>query len=214
MTHASAPELSVLHAVRVAGVANDAAVSRRTGIDLDTASELLQDFEAYGWVTRVEFAGTGGWTLTERGREQDSRKLGEELDQTGARTTVERAHKEFETLNGRLVRACTDWQLRSVGGDRLTSNDHSDKQWDGRVLDELTAIGAELTRLIGVLVSVLGRFDGYADRFDAALTRARAGDGQWVTGVGVASCHAVWMELHEDLLSTLGIARGADQEGR
>lgn len=214
MTHASAPELSVLHAVRVTGLASDAAVSRRTGIDLDTASELLGDFEAYGWVTHVEFAGTSGWTLTERGREQDSRKLGEELDQTGARSTVEQVHKEFEILNGRLVRACTDWQLRPVEGDRLTSNDHSDPQWDGRVLDELTAIGAELTRLTGALVSALDRFDGYADRFDAALGRARAGDGQWVTGVGVASCHAVWMELHEDLLSTLGIARGAESGSR
>ncbi|MGC4813195.1 transcriptional regulator [Micromonospora sp. DT228] len=214
MTHASAPDLSVLHAVRVAGVADDAAVSGRTGVDPETAAELLLDFEAYGWVTHVEFGGTGGWTLTERGREQDSRRLGEELDQTGARATVEQAHKEFETLNGRLVRACTDWQLRPVEGDRLTSNDHTDPQWDGRVLDELTAIGVELTRLIGALVSVLGRFDGYADRFDAALTRARAGDGRWVTGVGVASCHAVWMELHEDLLSTLGIARDAASESR
>ncbi|MEU8181177.1 transcriptional regulator [Micromonospora sp. NPDC049044] len=214
MTHASAPDLSVLHSVRVAGLASDAAVSRRTGIDLDAAAELLGDFEAYGWVTHVEFAGTGGWTLTERGREQDARRLGEELDRTGARATVEQAHKEFEALNGLLVRACTDWQLRPVEGDRLASNDHSDPQWDGRVLDELTAIGAELTRLIGVLVSVLGRFDGYADRFDAALARARAGDGQWVAGVGVASCHAVWMELHEDLLSTLGIARGTGPESR
>ncbi|MEU4475707.1 transcriptional regulator [Micromonospora sp. NPDC023888] len=214
MMHASSPELSVLHAVRVTGVANDAAVSRRTGIDLDTAAELLGDFEAYGWVTHVEFGGTSGWTLTERGRAQDSRNLREELDQTGARATVEQAHKEFEVLNGRLVQACTDWQLRPAEGDRLTSNDHSDPQWDGRVLDELTVIGTELARLIGALVSVLGRFDGYADRFDAALARARAGEGQWVTGVGVASCHAVWMELHEDLLSTLGIARGTEPGNR
>ncbi|MFG1917445.1 transcriptional regulator [Micromonospora sp. NPDC048898] len=214
MTHASAPDLSVLHAVRVAGVADDAAVSDRIGVDIETAAELLLDFEAYGWVTRVEFGGTSGWTLTERGRAQDSRKLGEELDQTGARATVERAHKEFEILNGRLVRACTDWQLRPAEGDRLTSNDHSDPQWDGRVLDELTTIGAALTGLVGALVDALARFDGYADRFDAALARARAGDGRWVTGVGVASCHAVWMELHEDLLSTLGIARGVEPESR
>jgi hypothetical protein len=210
MTHASSPDLSVLHAVRVAGVASDAAVSRRTGIDQDIVSELLQDFEAFGWVTHVEFAGTGGWTLTERGRDEDTRKLGEELDQAGARTAVEQVRKEFEILNGRLVQACTDWQLRPTEGDRLASNDHSDPQWDGRVLDELTVIGGELARLIDGLAALLARFGGYDDRFDAALTRARAGEGQWVAGIGVASCHAVWMELHEDLLSTLGIPRGAD----
>jgi len=214
MTHASSPELSVLHAVRVTGLAGDAAVSHRTGLDLDTVSELLQDFEAYGWVTHVEFGGTSGWTLTEAGREQDSRKLSEELDQAGARAVVEQTHKEFETLNGRLVRACTDWQLRPAEGDRLASNDHSDPQWDGRVLDELTVVGGELNRLINALVGVLARFGGYAERFDAALARARAGDGQWVAGVGVASCHAVWMELHEDLLSTLGIPRGVEPGSR
>ncbi|MEU7903520.1 transcriptional regulator [Actinoplanes sp. NPDC049118] len=208
MTHASPPDLAVLHAVRVTGMAGDAAVSRRAGIDQDTASELLQDFEAYGWVTHAEFGGTGGWTLTERGRDEDTRRLREELDRAGARSAVEQAHKEFEILNGRLVKACTDWQLRPTAGARLASNDHSDPQWDGRVLDELTSIGGELVRLNGALAGVLTRFGGYDERFGAALARARAGEGQWVTGVGVASCHAVWMELHEDLLSTLEIPRG------
>ncbi len=214
MTHISSPELSVLHAVRVSGVVGDAAVSRRAGVDLDTTLELLQDFEAYGWVTHVEFGGTAGWTLTGPGRDRDSRQLREELDQAAARAVVERVHKEFELLNGRLVRACTDWQLRPTGDNRLASNDHSDPQWDGRVLNELTVIGGELTRLNDALVEVLARFGGYAERFDAALTRARAGGGQWVAGVGVASCHAVWMELHEDLLSTLGIERGAERGDR
>jgi len=210
MTHSSAPDLSVLHAVRVAGVAGDAAVSRRTGIDQDTASELLRDFEAYGWVTHVEFGGVGGWTLTERGRHEDTRKLGDELDQVGARAAVQQAHNEFEVLNGRLVRACTDWQLKPADGNRLASNDHTDPQWDGRVLDDLVLIGGELTQLIGGLTRELVRFGGYDDRFDAALTRARAGEGQWVAGIGIASCHTLWMELHEDLLSTLGVPRGAE----
>jgi hypothetical protein len=29
-----------------------------------------------------------------------------------------------------------------------------------------------------------------------------------VTEVGGDSCHTVWMELHEDLLATLGLERG------
>jgi len=211
MTHSSPPDLSVLHAVRVTGMANDEAVSRRTGIDQDTAAELLRDFEAYGWVTHVEFGGVSGWTLTERGRHEDTRKLGEELDLVGARAAVQQAHDEFEILNGRLVRACTDWQLKPTDGNRLASNDQSDPQWDGRVLDELALIAGELTRLIGGLTRVLARFGGYDDRFDAALTRARAGEGRWVAGIGIPSCHALWMELHEDLLSTLGVPRGAER---
>jgi hypothetical protein len=30
-----------------------------------------------------------------------------------------------------------------------------------------------------------------------------------VAGTGIDSCHVVWMELHEDLISTLGIQRSA-----
>jgi hypothetical protein len=214
MTSASTPDLLVLHAVRVTGVAADAAVSRRTGLDRDKVSELLGDYDAYGWVTHVEFAGIGGWTLTERGRVEDSRRLAEELDRAGARTAVDQAHQVFEVLNGRLVRACTDWQLRPTPADRLAANDHSDPVWDARVLDELCALAGELTSLIGGLSAVLVRFAGYDERFSAALARARAGDKQWVTSVGIPSCHAVWMELHEDLLSTLGMPRGTGQETR
>ncbi|MFI7234873.1 transcriptional regulator [Streptomyces cyaneofuscatus] len=211
MTHTSSPDLLVLHAVRVSGFADDAAVSRRTGVAPDTVGELLPDFEAYGWVTHAAFGGTGGWTLTERGRDESARKLARELAEAGAQGTVEQAHKAFEILNGRLVRACTDWQLRPAEGNRLAPNDHGDPAWDAQVLNELTALARELTGLVRGLVDALARFGGYDERFAAALTRARAGEGQWVAGVGVPSCHAVWMELHEDLLSTLGIPRGAEQ---
>ncbi|WP_436536057.1 transcriptional regulator [Actinoplanes sp. HUAS TT8] len=214
MTYASTPELLVLHGIRVSGMAGAAAISQRAGIAEEKTTELLEDFEAYGWVTHVAFGDTSGWTLTERGRDEDSRQLAAELDRAGARHAVEQGHAVFETLNGRLVRACTDWQLRPSEGNRLATNDHSDAQWDARVLDELTALDAELTGLIAGLGAVLARLGGYDERFSSALVRARAGEQQWVAGIGVSSCHAVWMELHEDLLSTLGIPRDASRGGR
>ncbi len=203
-------ELLVLHAVRLAGMADDAAVARRTGLDPHVVAELLRDDEAYGWVTRVEFAGTGGWTLTEAGRDRDAANLADELQATGGRSAVVAAHTAFEPLNARLVRACTDWQLRPADGDRFATNDHTDPAWDARVLAELAALDRELHCLVTELADTLARFAGYDDRFGQALTRARAGHREWVAGVGVPSCHAVWMELHEDLLSTLGIPRGAE----
>ncbi|MBB5958626.1 hypothetical protein FHS29_005234 [Saccharothrix tamanrassetensis] len=195
-------------------MADDLAVARRTGVDRHKVSELLEDNEAYGWVTRVEFAGTGGWTLTGRGKAEDARRLAEELDEARARTVVEDAHRAFLPLNERLVRACTDWQLKPEDGNQFAVNDHSDPEWDARVLDELSALADELGRLVGALTGALARFGGYDERFSAALARARAGEGQWVAGVGVASCHATWMELHEDLLSTLGVERGAESGPR
>jgi len=203
-------DLLVLHTVRVTGFVDDAVVAQRSGVDQHTVSELLRDHEAVGWVTRHEFVGAGGWTMTERGKSEDARRLTKQLDDTGARDLVARALRVFEPLNARVVRACTDWQLRPEGADRLADNDHADRGWDTRVLDELAAVDVELEPLAGELTSVLPRFGGYHERFTHALTRARAGQVQWVAGVGVASCHAVWMELHEDLLSSLGIARDAE----
>jgi hypothetical protein len=206
--HASPPELLVLHAVRVAGMTNEGAVARRTGVAADHVVELLLDEEARGNVSRVSFAGHRGWALSDRGRAEDGRRLAAELDAAGVRDVVAGAHDAFAALNDRVMRACTDWQLRPFGSDRFADNDHLSAAWDGRVLTELARIAPELGALNGVLAGVLARFAGYDVRFAEALPRARTGDVDAVAGVGVGSCHAVWMELHEDLLSTLGIGRG------
>lgn len=48
--------------------------------------------------------------------------------------------------------------------------------------------------------------------FAAARTRAEAGERAFVDRTDVGSCHRVWFELHEDLIATLGIDRGAEPE--
>ena len=79
------------------------------------------------------------------------------------------------------------------------------------MLDELTALSGELAPLAQDLASLLARFDGYDRRFAAALGKAVRGDRPWVDGSDRASCHTVWFELHEDLLSTLGRRRGEER---
>jgi hypothetical protein len=205
----SQPELLVLHSVRIQGMADDDAVALRFGLDEADTRELLLDDEAYGWVRQAAFGGTAGWSMTDRGRAEDDRRLAEELADAGARPVVEQAHEAFGPLNGRLLQACTDWQLRPEDGDRLAPNTHTDKEWDAAVLGELEALDTELAPLVTELSSALARFEGYDARFGVALGKARAGLGEWVAGTGMGSCHAVWMELHEDLISTLGVERGA-----
>lgn len=212
MSRASDPELLVLHAVRVLGTADDGAVAARYALDVAQVREQLLDLEAFGYVRWSEFAGTGGWSLTERGRGEDDDRLAAELDAdpTGRATvTVHEVLADFDPLNARLRQACTDWQLRPAEGGRLDVNDHRDDAWDGRVLDEIAAVVTAVRPLLARLVAVLDRFGGYDDRLDAALAAARSGDGSRVAGVGAASVHGVWMELHEDLLATAGVARGA-----
>ena len=209
MGRPSSPELLALHAVRVTGLSDAAAVARRTGLAREVAEELLLDDEARGWVSRVVFADLSAWSLTETGRLEGERRLAEELEHTGARAAVDSAHETFVRLNERFLSTLTRWQIRPQSWDRLAANDHDDPVWDGRVLDELASYRRRLGPLCAELTGVLDRFAGYDDRFAAALARAEAGQLSWVDGVGVDSCHTVWIQLHEDLLATLGLDRGA-----
>ena len=176
MGRPSSPELLALHAVRVTGMTDAAAVARRTGLAREVAEELLLDDEARGWVSRVAFADLAGWSLTEAGRLEGERRLAEELDRTGARAAVDAAHETFARLNERFLSTLTRWQIRPQPWDRLAANDHDDPVWDGRVLDELGVVPPPARRRCApTLTAALDRFAGYDDRFAAALARAEAG---------------------------------------
>jgi hypothetical protein len=196
--------------VRITGFADTPVIAHRYGLDAAETKEVLLDAEARGWVEHTAFAGAGGWSLTERGRAENERQLAAELARVGGADEVRDVYREFLPLNARLLRACTDWQLRPTAGDRLAVNDHSDPAWDARILHELADIDRELRLSADRLGSVLTRFRGYDTRFTTALARARAGEGGWVDRTDVDSCHRVWFELHEDLIATLGLDRHAE----
>lgn len=209
MTRTSPAPLLALHAVRLLGFADSAAVAGRAGAVVEETIGTLRDAERRGWVRHDAFAGLEGWSLTEDGKAENERLLADERAAADPGDVIGAVHRDFLPLNARLVRACTDWQVRPTGDDRLASNDHADPAWDARVLDELAALGVAVTPLIERLTAVLARFAGYDIRFVAALGHARAGRHEWVDGTGVDSCHRVWFQLHEDLVATLGIDRGA-----
>jgi hypothetical protein len=209
VTGASTPELLTLHAVRLKGFADDRGVASRFALDQAVTSELLLDHQAFGWVTWSEFAGSGGWSLTDAGRAENERQLATELDQAAGRGLIGEAYQEFLPLNERLQQACTDWQLRPTAADPLAFNEHRDRQWDRRVIDELKALATALHAVSLRITVVLDRFDGYDVRFTDALKKVREGDHAWVDKTGADSCHTVWFELHEDLIATLGVPRGA-----
>ena len=110
----------------------------------------------------------------------------------------------------RFLAAVTRWQLRPMPGDPLAANDHSDPRWDDRVITSLAELGTALGPLCEGLSAALARFGGYAARYTAAASRVQRGEVSWIDGLGIDSCHVVWIQLHEDLLATLGRGRAAD----
>jgi hypothetical protein len=207
---ASSTPLLALHALRLTGMGDARALARRFALDPDEVGELLLDFEAYGWVSRVRFADVRGWTLTESGRVANERQLAEELAASDATADVARAHAAFLPLNARFQAACTHWQIRPLPGQPTAVNDHTDFRWDDAVLRELGTLGRLLAPLAEGLAGRLARFGGYTARYRAAMARVEHGETSWIDGVGRDSCHTVWFEFHEDLLATLGISRGAE----
>ena len=207
MTFFSSPELLVLHAARIKGRVTEEAIARRYRLERVDVGELLLDREARGFVTRVAFADLHGWSITEAGRAEDRRLITTELETAGAKGAVESVHAGFVPLNERFLDVVTRWQVRPTPWDRMAPNDHADERWDDQVLDSLTNLVHRLRLLQDELSARLARFDGYADRIEAALARADRGEKKWVDEPGIDSCHMVWFELHEDLLATLDLDR-------
>ena len=191
-------------------MADDATVARRFALDRGVVQELMLDNEASGLVQRVEFCDARGWALTEAGRRENERLLAVELDRARARPSVAASHQAFLPLNSRLLDAITRWQMRPSPSDPMTANDHCDWKWDERVLESLAGLSRRVRPIEERLTAELTRFGGYTDRRDAALARAERGERRWVDDPRIDSCHTVWFELHEDLLATLGFARGAE----
>ncbi|MBB2942496.1 hypothetical protein FB565_002209 [Actinoplanes lutulentus] len=197
--------MTVLHTLRCIGYAELPRVSRITGLTEPDAESELIDLAVAGLVTRTKGELGGGWGLTEPGRAEDARRTAAELEDTGARPAVTEAYQRFLVLNPELLDLCSAWQMRVVEG-FAEVNDHTDKDYDARVLARFADLDRRADPVCAELTEALPRFGGYRIRLTAALDRVHAGDREYLAD-GLESYHAVWFQLHEDLLATLGIPR-------
>jgi DNA-binding MarR family transcriptional regulator len=206
MPRSSDTRLLVLHSVRLKGFAEPEAVAALAGLAEDDVVKHLDALLDDGMVVHREGRVTG-WQLTAAGRAEQEKLLAEELDDTGTGDVVDAAYRRFLSLNGELLEACTAWQLRD---DAI--NDHADAAYDAGVIERLRVLHAQAQPILDDLESALERYDGYRERFEAALARLGEGETDWFTKPLIDSYHTVWVQLHEDLLNTLGIERS--EEGR
>lgn len=197
-------DLLVLHTIRCIGFASLQRIAETAGLsESETESQLL-DLAVAGLVTRVP-GHFGGWGLTEAGRIKDAELIASELAAAGTREALTEAYERFLVLNPELLDLCTAWQ--TIPGDgTLKMNDHSDSGYDARVLYRFVEFHARAGVVCAELATALPRFERYALRLGDAIKRSKFGDLDYVTE-SPASYHSVWFQLHEDLLSTLGIPR-------
>jgi DNA-binding MarR family transcriptional regulator len=202
--HLSDPDFVVLRALRCIGSAGEERVADASGLDTGDTVVRLRNLSDRGLVI-LDPGPFGGWGLTESGRITDQELVREELDTVGGRDHVLRAYESFLGLNPALLDICGDWQMRRLGSTPML-NDHTDPDYDARVLSRLIRIDASAQRICSDLGSRLTRFGLYGIRLTTSLERALGGNTAYVTDT-LDSYHTVWFQLHEDLLVTLGISR-------
>lgn len=195
---AEAGDFEVLHAVRLGGFGSTAMVAERAMSAVPTVEAILERLASQGLVEFMDFAGSGGWTLTDPGRDHDAELHAAEMADPGLRRVVDEAAAGFERINPRMVRAVTDWQLATTAEKNEVRT---------RTIAELDDLYTELDELIMKVVPVAPRYRRYPRQFGAAVARARKGDDDAIASVGTLSCHTVWAELHQDLVSGLGRER-------
>lgn len=124
------------------------------------------------------------WSLTPAGAAELATRLAHETDAVG-RAELAAAYEDFLPHNRDFLAVCVAWS------DGLAT------------VADVAGLVDEVVPILDSLVERLARFEGYRDRFAAALSRADS-DGRWVDDPGLDSVHTIWFELHEHLLATLG----------
>ncbi|MBM7784694.1 hypothetical protein [Tenggerimyces flavus] len=195
MPYSTSTDLLVLHTLRCVGFVSLARLSEATGLPADDVESELIDLAVAGQVTHLP-GDFGGWGITDTGKAVDLERTSAELDAAGARTATAKALDDFLVLNPELLDLCAAWQL----------SDHDDSAYDGRVLGAFLDLDQRVDPICAALAAALERFARYRARFDSALARAKAGELEFLAD-STSSYHAIWFQLHEDLLSTLGIPR-------
>jgi hypothetical protein len=195
-------EFLALHglAVRKAGTA--AAVAEVLGADPQAVAEALQSSVGAG--RAIEAKGT--FMATPAGRDWLTEQYPAVYGEFRAAPEATEAYERFERINRELLRLFTEWQMVPAGSGTVP-NDHSDPDYDHKIVDRLGALHERAQRPLEQFTALETRLGEYPRRLDAAYDRVLAGEHDFVSGAKVDSYHTVWFELHEDLLRMLGRER-------
>jgi hypothetical protein len=197
----------VIHALMIKGFASTDAVATVTGLPGNRVQEELEGLRAQG-LAKLREGRISGWAPTPEARQLHQTLLTGSLASSQPEALLA-GYEEFSALNAEFKELCTQWQLRSGQGAAMVPNDHSDPAYDGSVIDGLTALDQRAGELLDRLVPSLPRVKGYRARLGEAVQAVRHGDRDKFTKPLCDSYHDIWMELHQDLILTLGLQRTA-----
>jgi len=202
MSTAIDSDLLVLHGLAVKKAASAEAVADVVGIDQAETERALGSAKDAGRVLEAR----GMYMLTPPGRIWLDEQYPTACAEFRSNPEFVGAYERFEAINREILDLFTRWQTVSVGGESVP-NDHTDEDYDNKVIDELGEIHERALPVMEAFAAVDPRFAIYRNRFESAYDNVLGGDKNYVSGARIDSYHTVWFELHEDLLRMLGRKR-------
>ena len=192
-------ELAVLQSVRLKGRVRPADLAATLNEDLAGVTTVVEQLTAAGLLVNGATV-----RITPAGRERLAALLDEERRGVD-RAAMAAAYDDFRSVNADFKSVVTDWQLK--GGPGGTSNTHDDADYDGAVLARLDDVHARVLPIIKAAAAQLPRLSAYSAKLVVALNKVRDGDTALLTRPLIDSYHTVWFELHEELISAVGLTR-------
>jgi hypothetical protein len=186
-------EYTALHILKVKGFASAEAVGISIGVDASEVEPLLDSAVDQGNAKKRE-GRLSGFTLTAAGRERHEELRKTVVDGESA-ARLQEAYEAFLGPNHEFKQLTTDWQLRNEGSDTAP------------LLARLDTMQGTVCGIVTTAASVEPRFTVYSTRFTSALQRLHGGDTTAFARPMSDSYHDVWMELHEDLVASIGHKR-------
>lgn len=198
MTYTTREEFETLHAVRIRGMARPEGVAEGIGSSTDSVRLVLDDAVARGLAKSRTGGRVEGYMLTQDGRTRHEQLLAEHVT-AEEREGLSEAYEAFLAPNRAFKAVTTKWQTEAEGDITVVEVDL-----------------LELHRIIGEVLSTAAaatpRMKFYQPRFETALAAFRGGDASALARPMSGSYHDVWMELHEDLILSLGRVRSDHDE--
>jgi pyruvate,orthophosphate dikinase len=190
--------MSVLHALRVKGVASPDRIAAALGAELAPV-----EAECKRLVTQALCKETPhGLQLLDPGRARIDALIAEEragLDAAALGALLD----EFGPLDLDLKRVVSAWQVDDTGA----PNEHRDFAYDRRVLRRLGSVHSRSCDLLERIERHTPRLARYRVRLEEAHRHVSNGRNEYVCRPGIDSYHTIWFELHEELLALTGRRR-------
>ncbi|MFN2537885.1 MAG: MarR family transcriptional regulator [Mycobacteriales bacterium] len=200
----SSSRLLVLHAIRLKGTAGLQVICDLTGLAAPSVEKELTRAYQEGLV-QERTGRLSGFRLTDAGKEQHTALLVQDANHPRRAAGLEQAYEAFLPLNGDLKDICGRWQVLPDG--RI--NEHTDPDYDAQVIADLADVERAASAALRRAGQDCARLAVYAERFHEALARVQAGEREAFARPMARSFHDAWMELHQDLLLSLGRDRDA-----